>query len=376
MSENGLQHVPVPKKVSVPGKVPVPKQVSISETVSGSQKNSSNSTRFAIGIGIICGLLILLLLLLLLRNATISQQESTPTQQTTGNTETTDNANTGVDDHGLEADQNSTENNNNQQSAEEATSTEKQTQNHAETDDSGTKIQEDGHKESATERQTEDKSQIESSEKITQSEETTNIPTPNNTIAPSLPPKHLKNYADGYSDGFHQGDATVKIFGTTGKGSKFVFVFDRSYSMAGNPLEATKRELIQSLISLRDHHKFNIIFYDDQPLIWKSDDKLIPAVKQNKKDAEQFITNIGPGGGTEPLPPLLMAIDYKPEVIVFLTDGELTLDLDYICNKSKKIRINVIQFGFNENPSALLQKLAKRTRGDYKYIDVKKLDAL
>ncbi|MDR0610032.1 MAG: hypothetical protein LBG58_07985 [Planctomycetaceae bacterium] len=380
MNGNKLQSVPVPPEVPIPGKVPVPRNVLVSETDQSSQENSSDSKKFAIGIGIICILLILLLLLLLLRNATMSQQADTSAQQTAGKTETTDDADTAPSDQGRETNQNGTENNNNQQSTETATSTEEQTQNQAqnraETNDSGTKIQEDGHKESATEKHSEDKPQIESSEKITQSEETTDVPTQNQTIAPSLQSKYSKNYADGYSDGFHQGDATVKIFGTEGKGSKFVFVFDRSYSMAGTPLEATKRELIQSLTSLRDHHKFNIIFYDNQQLIWKQGDKLVPALKQNKKDAEQFIANIGPGGGTEPLPPLLIAIDYKPDVIVFLTDGELELDLDNICNKNKKIRINVIQFGSTGNPSALLQKLAQRTRGDYKYIDVRKLDAL
>jgi hypothetical protein len=35
-----------------------------------------------------------------------------------------------------------------------------------------------------------------------------------------------------------------------------------------------------------------------------------------------FIAGITPNGGTEPLQPLLMAIDYKPDVIFFLTDGE------------------------------------------------------
>ncbi|MDR0705830.1 MAG: VWA domain-containing protein [Planctomycetaceae bacterium] len=393
MNENELQSVPVPTTVPVPGKVPVPRQTPVSETVPVSQENSSDSTKFAIGIGIICLLLILVLLLLLLRNAAMSQQENTSVQQTAGET-TTENTDTGFDNQGQETNQNSTENNNSQQSTETATSTEgqnqEQAQNNAETNDSDTKIQDDGHKKSAAAKQSEEKPQIESSENITQSEKTTDVSTQNNANTPSFQPhleKHSENDANGYSDGFHQGDATVNIFNTTGKGTRFVFVFDHSGSMAGNPLEAAKRELTQCLTSLRDHHRFNIIFYDDQQLIWKPGDKLISAVKKNKKDAEQFIADVNPGGGTEPLPPLLMAIDYKPEIIFFLTDGdatdrefqpngELALHFDNICKQCKKIRINVIQFGSNGRQSALLQKLARRTRGDYEYIDVKKFDAL
>jgi hypothetical protein len=71
-----------------------------------------------------------------------------------------------------------------------------------------------------------------------------------------------------------------------------------------------------------------------------------------------------------------MAIDYKPDVIFFLTDGEFTLDLDNICSKNKKIHINVIQFGSGGHPSVLLQELAQRTNGDYKYINVNNLDTL
>jgi Mg-chelatase subunit ChlD len=371
--ENKPQSVPVPRKIPVPRKVPVPKA------------NSSDSIKIGImRIGIVCLLLILLLLLFLLLNVNTLRQAETSGQQTAG-TEATDNDNEDENDnvtHGNQeqkTDQNSTEkNDSNQQATEQATSIKEktQTQNRTETDHSNTEIQDQGHKESSTEKKSEDKSSIDSSEKIVQSEETTDVPRQDESIAPWLQSKHSENRDSDYSNDFHQGDATVKIFGTTGKGSKFVFVFDHSGSMAGSPLEAAKKELIQCLTSLKNHHKFNIIFYDDQQLIWKPNDQLISAIKQNKKDAEKFITNIASAGGTEPLPPLLTAIDYKPDVIFFLTDGEFTLDLDNICSKTKKIHINVIQFGSGDNQSALLQELAKRTHGDYKYIDVKKLDAL
>lgn len=171
-----------------------------------------------------------------------------------------------------------------------------------------------------------------------------------------------------------KGDASVNFFGATGKGSKFVFVFDRSASMNGRPLESVKRELIKALEPLKNHHSFNIIAYDNRYEIWKS--KLIAATKENKVDAVRFVDNIVSRGGTEPREPLLAAIEQKPEIIFFMTDGEFSLNVDEICAHGKGISINVVQFSDNL-PLAVLHELAKRTGGDFMLVKVRGLnDAL
>ncbi|MDR1479943.1 MAG: hypothetical protein LBJ00_13495 [Planctomycetaceae bacterium] len=171
-----------------------------------------------------------------------------------------------------------------------------------------------------------------------------------------------------------QHDATVNVFGINGKGSSFVFVFDRSGSMIGRPLHNAKLELVQALDSLNQRHHFNIIFYDDGKIALQK--YMIAADKKNKKKAMLFIEGIGAGGGTKPLLPLLDAISYRPDVIFFLTDGVFSLDLDDVCRKTGKTKINVIQFGSGEAKSTLLQELAERTKGDYRYIDIEQLDKL
>src|SRR5262245_17102357 len=57
----------------------------------------------------------------------------------------------------------------------------------------------------------------------------------------------------------------TQVFGVTGRGRKFVYVFDRSLSMQGAPLAAAKRELIASLGRLEDGQQFQIIFYNEKP---------------------------------------------------------------------------------------------------------------
>lgn len=175
-----------------------------------------------------------------------------------------------------------------------------------------------------------------------------------------------------------KGDAEISFFGAKGKGSRFVYVIDHSGSMAGLPLEVAKKEMLNGLDLLKEHHKFNVIFYDDQFISW-TNGKLFPATDKNKKDAKRFVNGVPPAGGTVPEPALVQAIDAKPEYIFFLTDGEFSLNLDQMCafaNKNK-VHINVIQFGGNSTPkSLLLQELAKRTKGDYRFINIGSLDAL
>ncbi|MDR2344924.1 MAG: VWA domain-containing protein [Planctomycetaceae bacterium] len=173
-----------------------------------------------------------------------------------------------------------------------------------------------------------------------------------------------------------QNDATLQVFGAIGRGSSFVFVFDRSGSMIGKPLSNAKLELIQALESLNHRHRFNIIFYDYDQVVWRS--SMVAGTKKNKNNAVTFIEGIIAGGGTKPLPPLLKAISYRPDVIFFLTDGVFDINLDDICRKTGRTKINVIQFGITSVPpqSELLKELAERTKGDYRYINISQLDKL
>ena len=183
-------------------------------------------------------------------------------------------------------------------------------------------------------------------------------------------PEDRKNREPTGGDSLVKGDASVNFFGATGKGSKFVFVFDRSSSMSGRPLESVKRELIKSLEPLKSNHSFNVIAYDSTYEIWK--DKLISASKENKADAVRFVERIFSRGGTVPREPLLAAIDLKPEIIFFMTDGEFVLNVDEICGKGRKVIINVVQFS-DGVPLAVLQELAKRTGGEFMLIKVRGL---
>jgi Mg-chelatase subunit ChlD len=178
---------------------------------------------------------------------------------------------------------------------------------------------------------------------------------------------------------FSKGDTVISFFGAKGKGSKFVYIIDHSGSMSGTPLEEAKKEMLKGLRMLQPHHKFNIIFYDNKYIVWQTDKKLIAATPKNKQDAERFVNSISAQGGTEPVPAIHEAISYQPQVIFFLTDGQFTMNLDETVNKAnkEKIHINIIEFGSGYGTGTQqLKDLARRTNGDYRYVDIGSLDLL
>ena len=179
------------------------------------------------------------------------------------------------------------------------------------------------------------------------------------------------------------GKVKVDLFGTEGTGSKFVFVFDRSGSMnefSGRPLRAAKTHLIQSLEPLTDLHQFNIIFYNEDPIVW-SPGKLPWANERNKENAATFVRGVLAMGGTRHYEPLRAAIRLNPDVIFFLTDGE---DKDALNDgqladirrlNRNGVQINAIQFGIGAESRGrnFLRTLAAQNEGQFQYINVAEL---
>jgi len=177
--------------------------------------------------------------------------------------------------------------------------------------------------------------------------------------------------------GIGAGRATTHVFGLGGEGRRFVYVFDRSASMDGRPMQMAKTELIRSLGVLDDSHQFNIIFYNHELERWQP--RLTHATPVNKQNALHFIQSITAIGGTQHYRPLIEAINHRPDVIFFLTDGVEGLELTpgHLASirraNSQGVQINVIEFGrggFFERESPLLRQLATENHGEYLYRNV------
>lgn len=188
------------------------------------------------------------------------------------------------------------------------------------------------------------------------------------------------------------GDAsstTTTLFGISGSGSRFVYVFDRSDSMngfGGRPLRAAKSEMIRSLRTMTDQQRFQIIFYNDKPTPFRVSGmplQMVAGEDSYKSLAENYIGSIAAFGGTEHDAALRLALRMAPDVIFFLTDARIprlsASQLREIKSRadSNGTTIHAIEFGADPVAplDSFLRDLAAMNGGQYRYVDVRQLGA-
>ena len=204
------------------------------------------------------------------------------------------------------------------------------------------------------------------------------------------PPKQAQPGANasGRPTGLHGGSGTdgygeTSVFGVQGKGSKFLYVFDRSASMEGRPLAAAKRQLLESVQTLDSIHQFHIIFFNTgtQSLNISGGARRIAfASERNKKLAANFVGGVTADGGTDRMHALKEALAFAPDVIFFLTDADDAMSASEMTelariNEKMQASICVIEFGKNPAPVAnnFLARMAAENGGQYGYVDITKL---
>jgi hypothetical protein len=194
----------------------------------------------------------------------------------------------------------------------------------------------------------------------------------------------------GVGDGVGESaKTTTRVFGLEGAGNSFVYVFDRSDSMngfRGAPLRLAKRELSHSLSTLTSVNQFQIIFYNEAPSPYRGSlsksASLIFATDTEKAAAERYVQGIEGAGGTEHLPALRSAVNLNADVIFFLTDaaeptpgqGEIASIADKCLGR--RTTLHSIEFGTGPAGDGVrwIEQLAKRTGGQYRYVDVTQLE--
>ena len=175
---------------------------------------------------------------------------------------------------------------------------------------------------------------------------------------------------------------TVSIFGGGGvSGRKFVFVIDRSHSMGGEGLgvlDRARQELIAAIDGLEPNHEFQIVAYHDSTIVI-SERKMLAATEDNKKLVAPFFENVGAFGATNHFYGLLVGLSFKPDVLMFMTDGGSP---DLTPNEIKRVekmaggktQIHCIEFGSGglQRATSFMKKIALENQGSFRYIDVNK----
>ncbi|MBI5863734.1 MAG: VWA domain-containing protein [Planctomycetes bacterium] len=156
------------------------------------------------------------------------------------------------------------------------------------------------------------------------------------------------------------------------------FVIDTSGSMNGEKLAQTKRALKFCINSLRAGDRFNIFGFSTDVRSFR--ESLVSVDDELKSAAVQYADKLEAVGGTNIHQALLAALAAdprdasRPYLIVFMTDGQPTVDvtdpnqiLKSVAEKNaQRVRFHVFGVGTDVN-THLLDKLAEDTRGARDY---------
>lgn len=170
------------------------------------------------------------------------------------------------------------------------------------------------------------------------------------------------------------GGGTTSFFGIGSKGNRFAYIIDISGSMGdARKLDIARGELIRSIEALPDYAYFYVLLFNtdfQQPPMQKN---WMRARKPLIRQFVEWIKSIDPGGGTAPRSSFMQiyALDVRPDVIYFLTDGifqDITAEEINSMNRSgKRAVINTIQFG-DRSGEEVLRNIARLTGGIYRFV--------
>ncbi|HWC91335.1 MAG TPA: VWA domain-containing protein, partial [Pirellulales bacterium] len=159
------------------------------------------------------------------------------------------------------------------------------------------------------------------------------------------------------------------FFGLPTAAGKVVFIVDISGSMHGRRIRRAQTELRHTLESLKPSQKFFVVFFSDGATAMPAEG-LLSATRDNIIQAWQWIRQAECGGGTNPLPAVLMALELKPDAIYLLTDGKFEPQVYFAATEAPpgaRTPINTIGFA-TKKAERLLQAIANETGGSYRFV--------
>lgn len=193
-----------------------------------------------------------------------------------------------------------------------------------------------------------------------------------------------------------QGDGkSAKFFGMRAMGNKFVYVLDRSGSMAYESsdvqeykvsrFDVARLELMNSVESLRPHQEFYVVLFSNGMRQMFDRKALVPtpvnATPENKAKLKEWLWQNRADGGTDPRGSLKLAYKMNPDAIFMLSDGEFrdetndgnprSIDIARKqVEESKPIRINSIALE-DDSSKSNMQELSTVSGGQFKFVKVK-----
>ena len=158
------------------------------------------------------------------------------------------------------------------------------------------------------------------------------------------------------------------FIGTGTPAASTVYVIDVSGSMqAADRLPRVLSTLKRAVDLLKPEQKFTVILFDQGFYTDPIGNGLHPANNRNKQAIYDWLDSAPGGGGTNPLPAMIAAIQQKPERIVLLSDGEFDPTSAYSitqANRSNAKPAKIDCVGLMEEVETL-KEIARSNKGIY-----------
>ncbi len=172
------------------------------------------------------------------------------------------------------------------------------------------------------------------------------------------------------------GGAGTSFFGVSSRGTRFAYIVDVSGSMGQQrKMDVAMRELARSIEVLPDYAYFYVVLYSSEIILPPSQRDWMRARPRTVSRLIRWLNQVDPRGGTRPVPAFrqVLSIEDRPDVIFFLTDGEIpraeeTLAAVTLLNsRGRRVVINTIAFG---DPASqdLLREIARRSGGIFRFV--------
>lgn len=164
----------------------------------------------------------------------------------------------------------------------------------------------------------------------------------------------------------------IGFFGTRGVGNSFVFVVDCSGSMQeNNRLGRAQHELNRAIQELNPRQKFTVIFFNGgtHPFLDSQPPRLVDGTKEWRRRAHHWVNDRDARGDTLPENALQIALRLQPDVIFFLTDGEIPEDTPKICVQSNDSSTVIHTTAFHSQVGEkILTQISRDSKGTYRFI--------
>lgn len=180
--------------------------------------------------------------------------------------------------------------------------------------------------------------------------------------------------SDAAKTGGAGGLDAVTFFNSTSLAQRIVFVVDASSSMEGRKFERAKEELLTAVSNLGSTQRFFVYFFSDKDYAMFAPRTPTDMVQLDTKNWEQLLRWVNEQSlvpDTRPRRAMQRAFGLRPDVIFLLTDGDFNDDTyEYLMRLSNyKVRVNTIGFDVGENSREVLEKIARKFRGEFTEVD-------